>query len=173
MRFCCRTLLLWYISFFSAFHSKQINIMTYFYSYVFDNNDSNPSLHEEQLPAIAARSGFCWLFSHASTGSLQVKTFTRKKDNNNNSNKSKTIQIYRCQCSISGPIDPFRKSHSLCGVYFFPINQSKNWINRFSQRWLYGYIPLRRSQNDPGARDWRRLWRDDARISKKKMIKKR
>ena len=35
-----------------AFHSKQINIMIYFYFYVFENNDSNPSFHEEQLPAM-------------------------------------------------------------------------------------------------------------------------
>ena len=35
-----------------AFHSKQIDMMIYFYFYVFENNDSNPSFHEEQLPAI-------------------------------------------------------------------------------------------------------------------------
>ena len=62
-----------------AFLSKQINIMINFYLYVSDNNDSNPSFHEEQLPAIAARRGSWWMFSHASTGSLQVKTFTQKK----------------------------------------------------------------------------------------------
>ena len=60
--------------------------MIYFYLHVFDNNDSNPSFHEEQLPAIAADSGFGWMFSHTSTGSLQVKTFTQKKKNNNNNN---------------------------------------------------------------------------------------
>ena len=32
--------------------------MIYFYLYVFDNNDGNPSFHEEQLPAIAARGSF-------------------------------------------------------------------------------------------------------------------
>ena len=53
--------------------------MIYFYLHVFDNNDSNPSFHEEQLPAIAADSGFGWMFSHTSAGSLQVKTFTQKK----------------------------------------------------------------------------------------------
>ena len=26
--------------------------MIYFYFYVFENNDSNPSFHEEQLPAM-------------------------------------------------------------------------------------------------------------------------
>ena len=35
-----------------ALHSKQINIMIYFYFYVFENKDSNPSFHEEQLPAM-------------------------------------------------------------------------------------------------------------------------
>ena len=64
---------------FCAFLSKQINIMINFYLYVSDNNDSNPSFHEEQLPAIAARRGSWWMFSHASTGSLQVKTFTQKQ----------------------------------------------------------------------------------------------
>ena len=78
----CQTLLYYYISvrshdrynsFFSAFHSKQINIKIYSYLNVFDNNNSAPSLHE-QLPAIVTRSGFGWMFSHTSTGSLQAKT---------------------------------------------------------------------------------------------------
>ena len=42
-----------------------------------DCNDRNSSFHGEQLPVIAACSGFGWMFSHASTGSLQVKTFTQ------------------------------------------------------------------------------------------------
>ena len=117
------------------------------------------------FPPLRHAAAFAGCFLTHRQAVYKWKLSREKKDNN--SNKSKTIQIYRCQCSISGPIDPFRKSHSLCGVYFFPLNQSKNWINRFSQRWLYGYIPLTRSQNDPGARGWRRLWRDDARISKK------
>ena len=36
--------------------------MIYFYLHVFDNNDSNPSFHEEQLPAIAADSGLAGCF---------------------------------------------------------------------------------------------------------------
>ena len=68
-----------YNAFFSAFHSKQIYITIYFYLHVFENNDSNPSFHEEQLPLIAACSGFGWMFSHKLTGSLHVKTFTQKK----------------------------------------------------------------------------------------------
>ena len=50
--------------FFSAFHSKKINAMTYIYLHIFDNNESNPSFHEEQLQllAIAARSGFGRMF---------------------------------------------------------------------------------------------------------------
>ena len=36
--------------------------MTYIYLYIFDNNESNPSFHDEQLLAIAARSGFGWMF---------------------------------------------------------------------------------------------------------------
>ena len=77
MLFWCRTPLHLYISvrshglynsFFSAFYSKQIN-----------NNDSNPSFHEEQLPGIVTRSGFAWMFPHASTCRLQVRTFTQKK----------------------------------------------------------------------------------------------
>ena len=42
-----------------------------------DSNDRNSSFHGEQLPVIATCSGFAWMFSHASTGSLQVKTFTQ------------------------------------------------------------------------------------------------
>ena len=55
-----------------------------------DNKDSNPSFHEEQLPAIAAHSSFPFLFFHPSTGTSQVKTLTQKKQKNgkNNSNLS-------------------------------------------------------------------------------------
>ena len=79
--------------------------MINFYLYVSDNNDSNPSFHEEQLPAIAARRGSWWMFSHASTGSLQVKTFTQKKTTTTTATTTtttttattvKTIQTYRC-----------------------------------------------------------------------------
>ena len=38
----------------------------------------------EQLPAIAARNGFGWMFSRTSTGSTQVKTFTQKKPQKQN-----------------------------------------------------------------------------------------
>ena len=65
-------------AFFSAFYSKQINIMSYFYSCVFYNNERNPSFHEEQLPVIAACSERGWMFSNASTGSLQSKNFMQK-----------------------------------------------------------------------------------------------
>ena len=38
--------------------------MTYIYLHIFENNESNPSFHEEQLQllAIAARSGFGRMF---------------------------------------------------------------------------------------------------------------
>ena len=52
--------------------------MIYSYFNVFDNNDINPSFHEEQLSTIAACSGFGWIFSHASTGSIEVKTSMQK-----------------------------------------------------------------------------------------------
>ena len=128
MLFWCRTPLHLYISvsshglynsFFSAFYSKQIN-----------KNDSNPSFHEEQLPAIATRSGFAWMFSHASTCRLQVRTFTQKKKNKkttatvttrttvNNSNLSLLLIFFRPDRSL-------RKSHFLCGVYWFAFKQSK------------------------------------------------
>ena len=63
--------------------------MIYLRSYVFDNDDSNASFHDEQLPAIAARNGFGWMFSRTSTGSNQVKTFTQKKKYKNKTNNSK------------------------------------------------------------------------------------
>ena len=49
-------------AFFSAFYSKQLNKMIYFYLYVFGWNNSNPSFYEKQLLAIAACSGFGWMF---------------------------------------------------------------------------------------------------------------
>ena len=58
--------------------------MIYLRSYVFDNDDSNASFHDEQLPAIAVRNGFGWMFSRTSTGSTQVKTFTQKKTQKQN-----------------------------------------------------------------------------------------
>ena len=63
--------------------------MIYLRSYVFDNDDSNASFHDEQLPAIAARNGFGWMFSRTSTGSNQVKTFTQKKKYKNKTYNSK------------------------------------------------------------------------------------
>ena len=63
--------------------------MIYLRSYVFDNDDSNASFHDEQLPAIAARNGFGWMFSRTSTGSAQVKTFTQKKKYKHKTNNSK------------------------------------------------------------------------------------
>ena len=72
---------------FCAFLSKQINIMINFYLYVSDNNDSNPSFHEEQLPAIAARRGSWWMFSHASQAVYKWK-LSRKNNNNNNNNSN-------------------------------------------------------------------------------------
>ena len=63
--------------------------MIYLRSYVFDNDDSNASFHDEQLPAIAARNGFGWMFSRTSTGSNEVKTFTQKKKYKNKTNNSK------------------------------------------------------------------------------------
>ena len=63
--------------------------MIYLRSYVFDNDRSNASFHDEQLPAIAARNGFGWMFSRTSTGSNQVKTFTQKKKYKNKTNNSK------------------------------------------------------------------------------------
>ena len=69
--------------------------MIYLRSYVFDNDDSNASFHDEQLPAIAARNGFGWIFSRTSTGSNQVKTFTQKKNTKTKQTTVKTIQNYR------------------------------------------------------------------------------
>ena len=45
-----------------CFSLNQIYVVISFNSYVFKNNDSNPSFDEEQLPAIAARSGFGGMF---------------------------------------------------------------------------------------------------------------
>ena len=60
---------------------KKINVMTSIYLHVFDNNESNPSFHEEQLLAIAARSGFSWMFlTHWQA--LYKWKFSRKKKQN-------------------------------------------------------------------------------------------
>ena len=61
--------------------------MIYFYLRVFDNNYSNPSFHEEQLPAIAADSGFgsgCFLTHRQAV--YKWKLSRKKKNNNNNNN---------------------------------------------------------------------------------------
>ena len=51
-----------YNAFFSAFYSKQVSIMIYFYLNVFGSKNSNLSFHKKQLPIIAACSGFGWMF---------------------------------------------------------------------------------------------------------------
>ena len=86
---------------------------------------------------MAAPSGFGWMFSHTSTGSSQVKTFTQKKNNNNNKNISKLPLLIL----YSGPIYPFRKSHFLCGVLFSyqpikKLNQSILPISSPGSFWL-------------------------------------
>ena len=81
---------------------------------------------KNSFPPLRHAAAFAGCFLTHRQAVYKWKLSREKKDNNdNNSNKSKTIQIYRCQCSISGPIDPFRKSHSLCEVYFFSYQPIK------------------------------------------------
>ena len=77
--------------FFSAFHSKKINAMTYIYLHIFDNNESNPSFHEEQLLAIAARSGFGWMFLTHWQALYKWKISRKKKQNKTTITTLKTI----------------------------------------------------------------------------------
>ena len=53
--------------------------MTYIYLHIFDNNESNPSFHKEQLLAIAGRGGFGWTHWQA----LYMRKISRKKKQNN------------------------------------------------------------------------------------------
>ena len=104
------------------FFNQNKSIKTFSYLYVFDNNDSNPSFHEEQHLAIGVRSGFGRiLLTHRQA--VDKRKLSSKK-NKKTITTVKTIQIFRCKCSIYGPMDPFRKSHFLCGVYSFPIDQT-------------------------------------------------
>ena len=112
---------------FCAFLSKQINIMINFYLYVSDNNDSNPSFHEEQLPAIAARRGSWWMFSHASTGSLQVKTFTQKKNNNNSNNSKNNSNLSLLMLYLLRSISSVNRTSCVESIVFLLTNR-KNWI---------------------------------------------
>ena len=59
----------------SAFYSKKIDAMIYFYLCVFDSKN-----HEKQLPAIAACSGFCFSCIHRQFTS---ENFRLKKKNSN------------------------------------------------------------------------------------------
>ena len=77
--------------FFSAFHSKKINAMTYIYLHIFDNNESNPSFHEEQLLAIAARSGFGRMFFTHWQALYKWKISRKKKQNKTTITTLKTI----------------------------------------------------------------------------------
>ena len=107
-----------YNAFFSAFHSKQIYIPIYFYLHVFENNDSNPSFHEEQLPLIAACSGFGWMFSHKLTGSLHVKTFTQKKKNYSTyKQQSKQFQFIVVNTLFPAPSIP-SVNHTSCVEFY-------------------------------------------------------
>ena len=63
--------------------------MTSIYLHVFDNNESNPSFHEEQLLAIAARSGFGWMFLTHWQALYKWKFSRKKKTKQNNDNNSK------------------------------------------------------------------------------------
>lgn len=73
------------------FTPKKTNVMTYIHLHISDNNESNPSLHEEQPPATAARSGPGRMFP-THWQALYKWKFSRKKQNKtkqNNDNNSK------------------------------------------------------------------------------------
>ena len=109
-----------YNAFFSAFYSKQLNKMIYFYLCVFGRNNSNPSFHEKQLLTIAACSGFGWMFSMHWQAVYNWKLSGKKK-----TKKKPIVKIL---------IDP-SENHTFCvESTVFPINQSKNWINSLSLR---------------------------------------
>ena len=65
-----------------------------------DNNDSNPSFHEEQLPTIAAHSGFGWNFFFFFTHQQALhewKLLRQKKPTTTKTTTTvKTIKIYLC-----------------------------------------------------------------------------
>ena len=140
----CQTLLYYYISvrshdrynsFFSAFHSKQINIKIYSYLNVFDNNNSAPSLHE-QLPAIVTRSGFGWI----SFLTHRLAVYKRKQ-----------FKFIVINALLSARSIPY-VNHTSC-VDSIHINQSKNWIHRFSQRSSFGDHTADKEPKWPWARD--------------------
>ena len=104
------------------FTPKKINVMTSIYLHVFDNNESNPSFHEEQLLAIAARSGFGWMFlTHWQA--LYKWKFSRKKNktkqnNDNNSKNNLSLSLL---------------NHISCVEFIvFPSTNQKNWYKSFS-----------------------------------------
>ena len=113
--------------------ARPLQFLIYSYLNVFDNNNSAPSFHE-QLPAIVTRSGFGWMFSHISTGSLQVKT----------------IQIYRYYALLSARSIP-SVNHTSCvdSIVFISISRKIEFIDSPRGHHL-ATIPLTRSQNDPG-----------------------
>ena len=56
----------------------------------------NSIVPEEQLPVIAACSDRGWIFSNASTDSLQSKNFMQKNKQKTTIITAKSILIYRC-----------------------------------------------------------------------------
>ena len=127
----------------SAFYSKKIDAMIYFYLCVFDSN-----YHEKQLPAIAACSGFCF--------SCIDRQFTSE----NFRLKKKTI-IKKIKFIPVSALFPARLIPSTLST-----NQ-QNWIH--SPRGHYfATIPLTRGQNDPGleiAWCFERIFEDSERFS--------
>ena len=148
--------------------------MTYFNSYVFDNNDSNPSLHEEQLPAIAARSGFCWLFSHASTGSFTSENFhAKKKTTTTTVTKVKQFKFIVVNALFLAQSIP-SENHTPCvgSIFFLSTNQKIELIDSprgdymATYRWQGAKMTLGLEIEDACDETMRGF-------RKKKMIKKR
>ena len=68
-----------YNALFSAFYSKQVSIMIYFYLNFFRSMERNLSFHEKQIPIIAACSGFGWMFFMHRQAVYEWKLLSKKE----------------------------------------------------------------------------------------------
>ena len=131
-----------YNAFFSAFYSKQLNNMIYFYLYVFGRNNSNPSFHEKRLPVIAACRGFGWKFSTHRQAVYDWKLSGKKKKKQL---KHRSIPS---------------ENHSFCvESIVFSINQPTNWINPFSLRSFFSDHTADKKPRWNWIRDWSIPWK--------------
>ena len=109
-----------YNALFSAFYSKQVSIMIYFYLNFFRSMERNLSFHEKQIPIIAACSGFGWMFFMHRQAVYEWKLLSKKEKSIVN-NVKLNLNLNLSLLELYFQPDWFLP-HFPCGVYFFPLS---------------------------------------------------